>query len=102
MYAQYNPNGTKMHFNGNYDHTMHKFPQHFENVSDFNVNNRSEPHQGNSQTHKEMRKEFKDIGKKIALNHCSISFTLKAQSKMFTKITNRTIRMKCMNSLNFD
>ena len=65
-YAQYNPNGTKMHFDGNYSHTLHNLPQHFENVSDFNVN-RSDAHAGRPQTPKEMRREFNDIGKKFAL-----------------------------------
>lgn len=67
FYAQYNPNGTKMHFDGNYSHTLHNLPQHFENVSDLNVNNRSDAHVGHSQTQKEMRREFKEIGKKNAL-----------------------------------
>jgi hypothetical protein len=70
FYAQYNPNGTKMHFDGNYSHTMHNLPQHFENVSDFNVN-RSDAHVGRSQTPQEMRREFKEIGKKFL---CTVHF----------------------------
>lgn len=41
---------------------MHKFPQHFDNGSDFNVNNRSDAHEGRSKTPKEMRREFIEIG----------------------------------------
>lgn len=48
---------------------MHKFPQHFENVSEFNVNDRSDAHEGRSQTQSEMRREFKNIGKDRIILH---------------------------------
>lgn len=103
LYAQYNPNGTKMHFNGHYNHTMHKFPQHFENVSDFDVNNRSDAHEGRSQTQKEMRREFKDIGKDqtvnctlITISHCRHKCTNKWSKKHKSHMNEF-----CMNSLNF-
>lgn len=69
LYAQYNPNGTKMHFNRISNHTMHKFPQHVDNVSD--VINRSDAHEGQSQTPKEMRREFVEIGEEW--NYCTLS-----------------------------
>lgn len=62
LYAQYNPNGTKMHFNRISNDTMHKFPQHFDNVSDLNVSNRSDAQAERAQTHKEMRREFIEMG----------------------------------------
>lgn len=60
--AQYNPNGTRMHHNRISDHTMHKFSQHLENVSKYNVSNRSDAPERRSQTQKEMRQEFNEIG----------------------------------------
>lgn len=61
LYAQYNPNGTKMHFSRISNHSMHKFPQHFDNVSEFNVS-RSDAHGERAQTPKQMRLEFIQIG----------------------------------------
>lgn len=49
-----------MHDNRISNNTMHKFPQHFDNVSV--VINRSDAHEGQSQTQMEMRREFIEIG----------------------------------------
>lgn len=84
LFAQYNPNGTKMHFNGNYNHTMHKLSQH--NVSDFNVNKKSDAQEGRSQSPIEMRREFKNIGKQRTVNCTDLMsfsfFTLKAHETL--------------------
>lgn len=76
--AQYNPDGTKMHFNRISNHTMHKFPQH--DVSELNVSNRSDDaHEGRSQTPKEMRREFIEIGEER--NSIALFFSSHTQTK---------------------
>lgn len=91
LYAQYNPNGTKMHFNRISNHTMHKFPQHFDNVSEFNVSNRSDAHEGLSQTQTEMRREFIEIGEEW--KYCTLSHFISLFSRTPHKNTEQLMHM---------
>lgn len=95
--AQYNPDGTKMHFNRISNHTMHKFPQHFDNVSEFNVSNRSDAHEGQSQTQKEMRQEFIEIGEEWI--YCTLSLLISFFSHILHKM--KTKQFMHMIACNF-